>query len=88
MRVTLPLSIPGILAASSLCFGYGVSAFIIPEFLGMGMQPVMSNTIWSRYSISLNYPGGATLAFVLLLLALAISYGLNAVLGARVRGGS
>ena len=84
--VTLPLSMPGTIAATLLCYALAVSAFIIPMFLGSGIVLMMSNIIFSRYSESFNYPGGAALAMVFLATILFIAFGINRLLTKRLKG--
>src|SRR5436309_1300019 len=37
IRVTFPLSVPGLAAASLLCFTVGITAFVTPQVLGGGI---------------------------------------------------
>jgi putative spermidine/putrescine transport system permease protein len=84
--ITLPLSMPGIIASTLLTYALAVSSFIAPMFLGSGIAPMMSNIIYLRYSETFNYPGGSALAVVLLVTSLSIAYGLNKVLTKRLKG--
>lgn len=86
LNVTLPLSMPGIVAATLLAYALGVSAFLIPMFLGSGLINFMSNIIYARYSETFNFPGGSALAVVLLVTTLVIAYGINGVLTKRLKG--
>ncbi|GAH87861.1 unnamed protein product, partial [marine sediment metagenome] len=47
-KVTLPLSMPGILAASLLSYCLGMSAFIIPLMLGGDVIKLLANVIYDQ----------------------------------------
>lgn len=89
MKITLPLSIPGITAAIALCFAGGVAMFVTPMMLGGGLVDMMSNRIYYRFQGggggAVNYPAGSAMAAILLLISIAISYLINRVLTRRLR---
>src|SRR5262249_30050304 len=74
LDVTLPLSARALLSAFMLCFTFCLSAFVIPLVLGKGRILFVSNLVYSRFGEVANYPGGAAIAIVLLLLSLAFIY--------------
>lgn len=78
-KVTLPLSIPGIVAAISLGYTVSVSAFLTPLFLGGGITNMMSNMIYARFELTTNYPFGAALSAILLLFSVSIAYMINKI---------
>ncbi len=86
IRVTLPLSMPGILAATLLSYSLGVSAFIIPAFLGRGIILMMSNVIYTSFSETFNFPAGSAMSIVLLATTVFVAYGLSRILSSRIRG--
>lgn len=75
--VTLPLSARGLLSAFMLCFTFCLSAFVIPLVLGKGRILFVSNLVYSRFGEVANYPGGAAIAIVLLILSLVVISALN-----------
>ena len=77
VTVTIPLSVRGILSAFMLCFTFCLSAFVIPLVLGKGRVLFVSNLIYSRFGEVGDYPSGAAIAVVLLLLSIAVVYGLT-----------
>jgi ABC-type spermidine/putrescine transport system permease subunit I len=81
--VTLPLSARGILGAFMLCFTFCLSAFVIPLVLGKGRVLFVSNLIYSRFGEVGDYPSGAAISIVLLLVSVAVVYALTRA--ARVR---
>lgn len=84
-KVTLPLSMPGIVAATLLTYALAVSSFIIPLFLGRGSVTMMSVIIYRRFSDSFNYPGGSAMSVIVLVTTLSIAYGLTRILSGGAR---
>lgn len=79
VHVVLPLSIPGLVAASSLCFAGALSAFLFPELLGGGRVRMAANLIFERIVTDYNLPRVAAMAALFLVLALAALTLLGAV---------
>jgi spermidine/putrescine transport system permease protein len=73
-RVILPLSLPGVIGGAILVFIPGLGAFISPELLGGAKSMMIGSLIQQQFGQSRNWPFGAALSFVLLLLVvLALS---------------
>jgi len=66
LKVTLPLSIPGIVAGSLIVFTLTMGAYVTPSVMSGGKSTVMSMLIYQQYGVSMNYPLGAVLAIFLL----------------------
>ena len=66
LRVTLPLSLPGIFAGTLLTFIPAVGDFINAELLGGPNQQMIGNVIQSKFLVSLDYPNAAALSFILM----------------------
>jgi putative spermidine/putrescine transport system permease protein len=86
LRVTLPLSLPGLVAAGLLNFALNVSAFLNPLILGGGRITFLSDLIFDRYASSLNFPGGAAQAVELTVIGLVLVFGFTKLLGTLVKG--
>jgi ABC-type spermidine/putrescine transport system permease subunit I len=71
-RVTLPLSIPGILAGSVLAFGINVESFVVPILLGGGRVRFMSVAAYETATVSNNLPFAATIGVILLIVTMAM----------------
>jgi spermidine/putrescine transport system permease protein len=71
LRVTLPLSAPGIVAGTLLTFIPATGDFINAELLGTPKQQMIGNVIQAKFLESLDYPAAASLSFVLMALILA-----------------
>lgn len=85
INVTLPLSLPGVVAASLLCFAVSVSAFVTPMVLGAGGIVMVSNLVYTYYLDIMNYPLGSAFAVILLSLSFISMYVLEKALLSRVR---
>ncbi|HEY9231124.1 MAG TPA: ABC transporter permease, partial [Blastocatellia bacterium] len=82
VKVTLPLSRPGLVAGIVLVFIPSLGAFITPDLLGGAKSIMVGNLIQNQFA-QLNQPFGSALsllltAAVLLLLAIALKAGLKA----------
>ncbi len=74
LSVTVPLSMSGILSAFLVSYTISISAFVIPWILGKGRVLFVSNLIYSRFSEVANYPSGAAVSIVMLVLSLLVVY--------------
>jgi spermidine/putrescine transport system permease protein len=70
LRVTLPLSAPGIVAGTLLTFIPAAGDFINAQLLGTPRQYMIGNVIQSRFLEVLDYPTAAALSFTLMALIL------------------
>jgi ABC-type spermidine/putrescine transport system permease subunit I len=70
-RVTLPLSLPGVLAGVTLVFALAMSAFVTPALLGGQNVVLMPSIVIQQLIGAFAWPFGAALAMVLSLAMLA-----------------
>ncbi len=66
LRVTLPLSAPGIVAGTLLTFIPAAGDFINAQLLGTPQQSMLGNVIQSKFLELIDYPTAAALSFVLM----------------------
>ena len=66
LRVTLPLSLPGVFAGTLLTFIPAAGDFINAELLGTPRQQMIGNVIQSKFKEVADYPQAAALSFVLM----------------------
>jgi spermidine/putrescine transport system permease protein len=66
LRVTLPLSLPGIFAGTLLTFIPAAGDFINAQLLGTPRQYMIGNVIQSKFKVLLDYPEAAAMSFVLM----------------------
>jgi spermidine/putrescine transport system permease protein len=72
LRVTFPLSMPGVVAGTLLTFIPAAGDFINAELLGTPRQYMIGNVIQSRYLEVADYPTAAALSFLLMAFMLII----------------
>jgi spermidine/putrescine transport system permease protein len=72
LRVTLPLSMTGVVAGTLLTFIPAAGDFINAELLGTPQQFMIGNVIQSRYLEVADYPTAAALSFLLMAFMLVI----------------
>jgi putative spermidine/putrescine transport system permease protein len=82
-RVTLPLSMPGIVSGSLVVFAWTLSAFPTPELLGGGRVKMIANAVKDLALDSFNWPGAAAFAVVALALTLVLMGGLGRLAAGR-----
>ena len=85
LKVTFPLSLPGVIAGSLIVFTLSVSAYVTPSILSGGKSIVMSILIFQQYASVFNFQFGATLAVTLLVTTLILVAGYLFVLERRPR---
>lgn len=66
LSVTLPLSIPGIVAGSLLVFIPAVGEYVIPDLLGGGDTNMLGKALWDVFAMTRDWPSAAALAVVML----------------------
>jgi spermidine/putrescine transport system permease protein len=72
VKVTLPLSLPGIFAGTLLTFIPAAGDFINAQLLGTSDQYMIGNVIQSRFLELTDYPTAAALSFILMAIILAV----------------
>jgi spermidine/putrescine transport system permease protein len=81
LRVTLPLSMPGVVAGVLLTFIPAAGDFINAQLLGTPKQFMIGNVIQSRYLVVADYPTAAALSFLLMAFMLVV-----VIVWARIAG--
>jgi spermidine/putrescine transport system permease protein len=72
LRVTLPLSLPGVVAGTLLTFIPAAGDFINAELLGTPKQAMIGNVIQSKFLELADYPAAAALSFTLMAVILVV----------------
>jgi putrescine transport system permease protein len=67
-KITFPLSLPGVIAGSMICFIPITGEFVIPDLLGGADTLMIGKTLWVDFFNNRNWPLASTVAVVLLLL--------------------
>src|SRR5438034_9184820 len=68
VRVTLPLSLPGVVAGTLLTFIPAAGDFINAQLLGSPKNHMIGNVIQSKFLAETDYPAAASMSFVLMAL--------------------
>ena len=68
LTVTLPLSLPGIIAGSMLVFIPAVGEFVIPDLLGGPDTLMIGKVLWTEFFANRDWPAAAAVAVVMLVL--------------------
>jgi spermidine/putrescine transport system permease protein len=90
LKVTLPLSMPGVVAGTLLTFIPATGDYINAQFLGGAQNAMIGNVIQSLYLKQTDYPAAAALAFILMAAILLIVFiyirfaGTEALMGEEV----
>lgn len=82
IEVTLPLSVPGILAGSLLVFALAISAYVTPILMGGFQIMTLPILIYQQISANFNIGFAAALGMVLLTLSLILVFAYNHILAA------
>ncbi len=80
LEVTLPLSLPGILAGSLLVFALTISAYVTPYLMGGSRVLTLPMLIYQQVSASFNIAFAATLGVVLLAVSLVLLMAYNRII--------
>ena len=72
LTVTLPLSLPGIIAGVTTAFAWTFSAFATPQLIGGGQVNMVANLVYQLGFASFNFPFAASLSVAGLVLTLAL----------------
>jgi putrescine transport system permease protein len=66
--ITVPLSLPGVVAGALLCFIPIVGEFVIPDLLGSSRTLMIGQTLWTEFFANKDWPVASAIAVVLLAL--------------------
>lgn len=72
LRVTVPLTLPGIVAGCVLVFIPSLGAYLAPDLLGGAKTVYIGNLIQSQFAVARDVPFGAALSFLLSLLVVLL----------------
>jgi spermidine/putrescine transport system permease protein len=68
LRVTLPLSLPGVIAAMLLIFVPTVGDYVTPDLVGGSGGTMIANIIQVQFGRANNWPMGAALAIIMMII--------------------
>jgi putrescine transport system permease protein len=67
-KITFPLSLPGVVAGSMICFIPITGEFVIPDLLGGAQTLMIGKTLWTEFFGNRDWPLASAVAVILLLL--------------------
>jgi putrescine transport system permease protein len=67
-KITFPLSLPGVIAGSMICFIPITGEFVIPDLLGGADTLMIGKTLWTEFFSNRDWPLASAVAVVLLLM--------------------
>jgi spermidine/putrescine transport system permease protein len=70
-RVTLPLSMPGVVAGCLLVFIPALGSFLTADLLGGAKQLMIGNLVQNQFAAARNWPFGSAASFIVMAMVLA-----------------
>jgi putrescine transport system permease protein len=64
--VTLPLSLPGVLAGCALVFIPAIGEYVVPDLLGGADTSMIGKTLWTEFFSNRDWPLASAVAVVLI----------------------
>lgn len=74
LRVTLPLTLPGVVAGSVFVFVLSIGNFITPDLLGGGRIMMVGNLIYDQFLSARDWPFGASLSMLLISIMMVLLF--------------
>jgi len=73
LRITLPLSVPGMVAGTILTFIPAMGMFVVPDILGGAKTILIGNVIRNQFLTARDWPFGAAASMILMLLTMVFT---------------
>jgi spermidine/putrescine transport system permease protein len=70
IHVTLPLTMPGIIAGALLTFIPAIGDYVTPDLLGGAQTSTIAKTVQTLFTTGRNWPYGSALGFILMLVTM------------------
>lgn len=86
LRITLPLTAPGVAAGAVFVFVLSIGNFVTPDLLGGGKFQMAGNLIYDQFLSARDWPFGAALSALLIALMMALLF-TQALAALHARGG-
>jgi putative spermidine/putrescine transport system permease protein len=82
-RITLPLSLPGLVAGFTLVFSLAAGSYVIPALIGGPGSQMLGNLAEQQIIAVYDWPFGATIASILVFIVISINVTSMKILGRR-----
>ncbi|MFN2121024.1 MAG: ABC transporter permease [Anaerolineales bacterium] len=73
LRVTLPLSVPGMIAGTILVFIPAMGMFVIPDLMGGAKTILIGNVIRNQFLTARDWPFGAAASMILMIMTVVVT---------------
>jgi ABC-type spermidine/putrescine transport system permease subunit I len=83
-RVTLPLSLPGIVSGSLMVFSLTITAYALPALLGGAKVKMISALAYDAMLVGYNWPFGSAIGIVMIVVSSVIVYAYLRVMGRQL----
>jgi putative spermidine/putrescine transport system permease protein len=83
LRVTLPLSVPGLLAGLTIVFSLTAASYVTPQMVGGSRGLMLGVLLEQQINTSFDWPMAAAIAAVMVAIALIANVGVEWALGRR-----
>ena len=74
LRITLPLTLPGVAAGAVFVFVLSIGNFITPDLLGGGRMLMVGNLIYDQFLSARDWPFGAALSLALIMIMMLLLF--------------
>jgi spermidine/putrescine transport system permease protein len=74
LRITLPLTLPGVAAGGVFVFVLSIGNFVTPDLLGGGRLQMVGNLIYDQFLTARDWPFGATLSMILIAVMMVLLF--------------
>lgn len=88
LSVTVPLARKGIMETFLLSYTLCISAFVTPMILGQGRLLFVSNLVYNRFSEVANYPSGAAIAVIMVVVSIMLICAVTLLLDREPKDGA
>ena len=73
LRITLPLSVPGMIAGTILVFIPAMGMFVIPDLMGGAKTILIGNVIRNQFLTARDWPFGAAASMILMIMTVVMT---------------
>jgi spermidine/putrescine transport system permease protein len=73
LRITLPLSVPGMIAGTILVFIPAMGMFVIPDLMGGATTILIGNVIRNQFLTARDWPFGAAASMILMIMTVVVT---------------
>lgn len=88
LKVTLPLSVPGMISGAMMVFLPTMSCYVITDTFGMGKIPLIGKLIEEQFNTASNWNFGSAIAIIMLIIMFITMLATGGFKNETVRGGA